>query len=53
MNRYGDTHTSGRSVCSKNATAFMRSAEADVICGALYGERSPKRTSSRNGCRAR
>jgi hypothetical protein len=29
------------------------SAEADAICGAPYGERSPERTNSRNGYRTR
>jgi putative transposase len=29
------------------------SAEADVICGAAYGERSDERTNQRNGYRAR
>jgi putative transposase len=31
----------------------LMSAEADAICGAGYGERSPERTNSRNGYRAR
>ena len=34
------------------ADALM-SAEADAMCGARYGERSPKRVNSRNGHRAR
>lgn len=33
--------------------AALMSAEADAICGAPYGERSPERTNSRNGYRAR
>jgi putative transposase len=31
----------------------LMSAEADAICGAGYGERSPQRTNSRNGYRTR
>jgi putative transposase len=31
----------------------LMSAEADAICGACYGERSPERTNSRNGYRTR
>ena len=31
----------------------MLSAQADQICGAGYGERSPERTNQRNGYRAR
>jgi len=31
----------------------MMSAEADALCGAGYGERSPERVNSRNGYRAR
>src|SRR5205085_10032747 len=31
----------------------LMSAEADAICGAGYGERSPERTNSRNGYRTR
>ena len=31
----------------------LMSAEADAICGAPYGERSPERTNSRNGYRTR
>src|SRR3984957_18030781 len=34
------------------AQALM-SAEADVVCGAAYGERSDERTNTRNGYRAR
>ncbi len=30
----------------------LMSAEADVLCGASYGERSQERTNSRNGYRA-
>jgi putative transposase len=33
--------------------AALMSAEADVACGAAYGERSPERTNSRNGYRER
>ncbi len=31
----------------------LMSAEADAVCGAPYGERSPERTNSRNGYRTR
>jgi putative transposase len=31
----------------------MMSAQADLVCGAGYGERSPERTNRRNGYRAR
>ena len=31
----------------------MMSAQADQVCGAGYGERSPERTNRRNGYRAR
>ena len=31
----------------------MLSAQADQVCGAGYGERSPERTNRRNGYRAR
>ena len=41
-----------RSMLSTFVQALM-SAEADAICGAGYGERSPERTNSRNGYRAR
>ena len=41
-----------RSMLSTFVQALM-SAEADAICGAPYGERSPERTNSRNGNRAR
>src|SRR3954452_9385931 len=41
-----------RSMLSTFAQALM-SAEADAICGARYGERSPERTNSRNGYRTR
>ena len=41
-----------RSMLSTFVQALM-SAEADAICGAPYGERSPERTNSRNGCRTR
>jgi len=33
--------------------AALMSAEADAICGARYGERSPERVKSRNGYRPR
>jgi putative transposase len=33
--------------------AALMSAEADAICGATYGERSPERVNSRNGYRPR
>ena len=33
--------------------AALMSAEADAVCGAEYGERSPERTNSRNGYRER
>ena len=41
-----------RSMRSTFVQALM-SAEADAICGAGYGERSPERTNSRNGYRTR
>src|SRR4051794_8946944 len=41
-----------RSMLSTFVQALM-SAEADSVCGAGYGERSPERTNSRNGYRAR
>jgi putative transposase len=41
-----------RSMLSSFVQALM-SAEADAICGAPYGERSPERTNSRNGYRTR
>src|SRR3982750_1434537 len=41
-----------RSMLSTFVQALM-SAEADAICGAGYGERSPERTNSRNGYRSR
>src|SRR3954454_21483897 len=31
----------------------LLSAEADAVCGAEYGQASPERTNSRNGCRHR
>ncbi len=31
----------------------LLSAEADAVCGAGYGERSPERVNSRNGYRRR
>src|SRR6266511_4018813 len=31
----------------------LMGAEADAVCGALYGERSPERVNQRNGYRAR
>src|ERR687890_836969 len=41
-----------RAMVKTFADALM-SAEADAVCGAGYGERSPERTNSRNGYRAR
>jgi putative transposase len=41
-----------RSMLSQFVQALM-SAEADAICGAGYGERSPERTNYRNGYRSR
>ena len=37
----------------KTFADLLMSAEADAICGAEYGERSPERTNSRNGYRNR
>jgi putative transposase len=37
-----------RAMVKTFAEALM-SAEADAVCGAGYGERSPERTNSRNG----
>ena len=31
----------------------LMGAEADALCGAAYGERSPERTNRRNGYRSR
>jgi putative transposase len=45
-----------RDVLQAMVAAFaqaLMSAEADAICGARYGERSPERTNSRNGYRRR
>jgi putative transposase len=41
-----------RAMIKTFADALM-SAEADAVCGAGYGERSPERVNSRNGYRAR
>ena len=41
-----------RSMVQALAEAMM-SAEADAMCGAEYGERSPSRTNHRNGYRER
>ena len=41
-----------RRMLSQFVQALM-SAEADALCGAGYGERSPERTNRRNGYRAR
>lgn len=41
-----------RAMVKTFAEALM-SAEADALCGAEYGERSPERTNSRNGYRQR
>jgi transposase-like protein len=41
-----------RAMVKTFADALM-SAEADAVCGAAYGERSPQRVNSRNGYRAR
>jgi transposase-like protein len=41
-----------RAMVKTFADALM-SAEADAVCGAGYGERSPERVNSRNGYRAR
>ncbi len=37
----------------ERAVAELMSAEADAICGAAYGERSPERVNARNGYRSR
>src|SRR3954468_22648035 len=37
----------------KTFADLLMSAEADAVCGAEYGERSPERINSRNGYRAR
>ena len=37
----------------KTFAGALMSAEADTICGAGYGERSPERVNSRNGYRTR
>ena len=41
-----------RGMVRSSAQALM-SAEADVVCGAAYGERSDERVNSRNGYRHR
>ena len=41
-----------REMLATFASSLMN-AEADAICGAEYGERSPERTNSRNGYRSR
>src|SRR5512142_1046723 len=41
-----------RSMVQTFAEALM-GAEADAVCGAGYGERSPERTNTRNGYRRR
>src|SRR5688572_18274024 len=41
-----------RAMIKTFAEALM-SAEADAVCGAPYGERSPERVNSRNGYRGR
>src|SRR2546422_8742150 len=41
-----------RAMVQDFAEALM-GAEADAVCGAGYGERSPERVNSRNGYRAR
>ena len=37
----------------KTFADVLMSAEAEAVCGAGYGERSPERVNSRNGYRAR
>jgi transposase-like protein len=37
----------------KTFADVLMAAEADAVCGAEYGERSPERSNSRNGYRAR
>lgn len=37
----------------KTFAEALMSAEADAVCGAGYGERSPERVNSRNGYRSR
>src|SRR4051812_30981205 len=37
----------------KTFADLLMSAEANAICGAEYGERTPERTTSRNGYRTR
>jgi putative transposase len=37
----------------KTFADLLMSAEADALCGAEHGQRSPDRTNSRNGYRAR
>src|SRR3712207_497512 len=41
-----------RELVRRVAEALM-SADADAVCGAAYGERSPDRTNTRNGYRTR
>ena len=41
-----------RAMVKEMAEALM-SADADAVCGAGYGERSPERINRRNGCRER
>ena len=45
-----------RTCCAQMLTTFINtlmSAEADAVCGAAYGERSPERVNTRNGYRHR
>ena len=37
----------------KTFAEALMAAEADAVCGAAYGQRSPERTNTRNGYRAR
>jgi putative transposase len=37
----------------KTFAGLLMSAEADALCSAEFGERSPERTNSRNGYRSR
>lgn len=37
----------------KDFAEALMGAEADALCGAGYGERTPERVNRRNGCRER
>src|SRR3954471_16948382 len=48
-----DAHPDLLRVMVKDFAEALMSADADVLCGATYGERSPERVNRRNGYRER